>query len=127
VYVTRSGFVRTRPDIIADLRRTAARHRVHRLFTETAIAAFEEEGPDAEPVLNGCPPQIARLIFDEVAEAYDTADRAHRDATSPTTLVRDHLLPYTSHRREAARRALRARQLSNATGLDRLRVHLTIG
>ncbi|MGW5370334.1 hypothetical protein ACWER6_22985 [Streptomyces sp. NPDC004009] len=31
--------------------------------------AFESEGPNAEPFLNDCPERIARLIFDEVAEA----------------------------------------------------------
>jgi hypothetical protein len=70
---------------------------------------------------------IARLIFDEVAEAYDPADRAARDAASTTTWVRDFTLPYTSHRRERARRAARAQQLRNARGLDRLRIHLTVG
>ncbi|MEU9593375.1 hypothetical protein AB0D84_27125 [Streptomyces sp. NPDC048193] len=125
--VTRSGYVCTRPDILAALREEAASTPAHRQFTETAITAFEEDGPDAEPLLHGCPQAIARLIFDEVAEAYDPADRAARDAASTTTWVRDFALPYTSHRRERARRAGRAHQLRNARGLDRLRIHLTIG
>ncbi|MER6853787.1 hypothetical protein AB0A81_38810 [Streptomyces flaveolus] len=69
--VTPSGYVCTRPDILASLREEAARTPAHRQFTKTAITAFEEDGPDAEPLLNGCPETIARLIFDEVAEAYD--------------------------------------------------------
>ncbi|MFF8883731.1 hypothetical protein [Streptomyces flaveolus] len=87
--VTRSGYVCTRPDILADLREEAARTRAHQQFTETAITAFEEDGPDAEPLLSGCPESIAHLIFDEVAEAYDAADRAARDAASATTWVRE--------------------------------------
>ncbi|GJF26825.1 MULTISPECIES: hypothetical protein [Streptomyces] len=125
--VTRSGYVCTRPDILADLREEAARTRAHRQFTETVITAFEEDGPDAEPLLSGCPESIARLIFDEVVEAYDPADRAARDAASTITWVREFTLPYTSHRRERARRAVRAHRLRNARGLDRLRIHLTIG
>ncbi|MFF2205173.1 hypothetical protein [Streptomyces sp. NPDC058145] len=125
--VTPSGYVLTRPNILDHLREEAARTRSHREFTERAITAFESEGPDAEPFLNGCPHRIARLIFDEVAEAYDPADPAARDATRATTVVRDFALPYTSHRKEAVVRTLRARQRRNASGLDRLRVHLTIG
>ncbi|MFE5407182.1 hypothetical protein ACFQ9Z_39150 [Streptomyces sp. NPDC056580] len=125
--VTPSGYVLTRPDILDHLREEAARTRTHREFTERTITAFESEGPDAEPFLNDCPERIARLIFDEVAEAYDPADRAERDAARTTTLIRVYTLPYTNDRREAALRALRARQRRNARGLDRLRVRLTIG
>lgn len=124
--VTPSGFVLTRPDILDHLREEAARTGSHRQFTERAITAFECEGPDAEPFLNGCPERIARLIFDEVAEAYDPADRVARDAAT-TTVVRDFVLPYTSNRRQTALRVLRARQRHTASGLDRLRIHLTIG
>lgn len=127
MHITPSGYVRTRPDILDNIREEAASPRTHREFTQTAIAAFENEGPNAEPLLNGCPQRMARLIFDEVAEAYDRADRAERDAVSTTTVIRDFTLPYTSHRRAAARSALRARQLRNARGLGRLRVRLTIG
>ncbi|MEV7691622.1 hypothetical protein ACFW1F_35810 [Streptomyces bungoensis] len=125
--ITPIGYVLTRPDILDRLREEAARTRSHRQFTEAAITAFEQDGPDAEPFLDSCPERIARLIFDEVAEAYDTAERAAHDAARATTVVRDFALPYTSHRREAALRALCARQRRNARGLDRLRVHLTIG
>jgi hypothetical protein len=78
-------------------------------------------------LLDGCGQQMARLIFDEVAEAYDRADRAQRDAATTTTVIRDFTHPYISHRREAAQRALCARQLRNARGLDRLHVPLTTG
>ncbi|MCQ1580371.1 hypothetical protein [Streptomyces parvus] len=127
MHITPSGYVRTRPDILDSLREEAARTPAHRRFVETAITAFEQGGPDATPLLDGCGQRMARMIFDEVAEAYDRADRAQRDAASTTTVIRDFARPYTSHRREAAQRALRARQLRNARGLDRLRVLLTIG
>jgi hypothetical protein len=125
--ITPSGFVLTRPDILGTLRQEAARNRIHRKYAEDAIIAFEKEGPHATPPLNGCQQNIARLILDEVAQAYDRAERAARDAASTTTAVRDIPQPYTAHRRGAVRRALYARQMSNAHGLDRLRVCLTIG
>lgn len=127
MHITPSGYVRTRPDVLDSLREEAARTPAHHRFVETAITAFEQEGPDATPLLDGCGQRMARMIFNEVAEAYDRADRARRDAASTTTLIRDFTLPYTSYRREAAQRALRARQLRSARGLDRLRVLLTIG
>jgi hypothetical protein len=43
--VTPSGYVCSRPDILAALREEAARTPAHRQFTETAITAFEEDGP----------------------------------------------------------------------------------
>lgn len=125
--ITPSGHVLTRPDILDTLREEAARTPTHRRFVETAITAFEQEGPDAAPLLDGCGQQMARLIFDEVAEAYDNGERAKHDAASTTTVIREFTQPYTSHRRAAAQRALRARQLRNARGLDRLRLRLTIG
>ncbi|MFF2206063.1 hypothetical protein [Streptomyces sp. NPDC058145] len=82
--------------------------RSYRQFTETATTALDNEGFDAEPFLGGCPQQTARLIFDEIAEAMPGRPR-ESDVASITTAVRDFTLPYTSHRREAARRALHAR------------------
>ncbi|MFF9158359.1 hypothetical protein ACF1AB_39735 [Streptomyces sp. NPDC014846] len=41
-------------------------------------------------------------------------------------MVRNHQLPYTSHRRAQARRSEHERRSRNATGLDRLRHLLTI-
>ncbi|MFD7462830.1 MULTISPECIES: hypothetical protein [unclassified Streptomyces] len=92
----------------------------------TAITAFEEDGPDAQPLLNGCPQAAARLIFEEVTEAYITAGQATRIQDRNSTLVRDFQLPYTSHRRAQARRAEHKRRPRNATGLDMLRHLLTI-
>ncbi|MER5617695.1 hypothetical protein [Streptomyces sp. NPDC002215] len=125
--VTPSGYVCTRPDILESLREQAAPSLTHRPFVETAITAFEEQGPDADPLLNRCPQHIARLIFDEVTEAYDQADRAKHDAASTTTTVRDFTLPYTTHRRAQARRAEHNRRTRNATGVNRIRARLTIG
>jgi hypothetical protein len=127
--VTPSGYVLEFPDVLDELRATAARYKnpAHLAFVFTAVTAFEENGPDADPLLNGCARAAARLIFDEVAEAYITAEQATRIRAYNGTLACDFQLPYTSHRRDAARRAERERRLRNATtGLDRLRVLLTI-
>ncbi|MEW2425613.1 hypothetical protein ACIQSP_27230 [Streptomyces nigra] len=62
-----------------------------------AITAFEEEGSDAAPLLNGCRQATARLIFDEVTEAYLTVEQAARLQAGNSTLARgDYRLPYTS-------------------------------
>lgn len=126
--VTRSGYVLEFPHILDELRTTAAqcRNPAHLDFVNTAITAFEEEGPDAEPLLNGCPPRTAQLIFEEVTEAYITTEHATRVRGRNSTLVRGFQLPYTSHRRAQARRVEHERRIRNATGLDRLRHLLTI-
>ncbi|MGW6202112.1 hypothetical protein ACWF9B_00430 [Streptomyces sp. NPDC055089] len=126
--VTRSGYVLEFEDVLDRLRETASqcRNPAHLTFVTAAITAFEEEGPDATPILNGCPQATARLIFDEVTEAYITADQASRIHTSNSNLARNFQLPYTSHRQAQARRAEHERRGRNATGLDRLRHLLTI-
>ncbi|MEU7031604.1 hypothetical protein AB0A60_33515 [Streptomyces sp. NPDC046275] len=120
--VTRSGYVLQFEHVLDGLKETAAqcRNPAHLAFVTTAITAFEEEGPNAAPLLNGCPQAAARRIFDEVAEAYITAEPAAR------IQARDFQPPYTSHRRAEARRAAHERRSRNATGLDRLRHLLTI-
>ncbi|MGW5367642.1 hypothetical protein ACWER6_30385 [Streptomyces sp. NPDC004009] len=72
--------------------RAAARRLAQVTFTPAGLVTFYDSigevdwaGPDAEPFLNGCPERIARLIFDEVAEACDPTDRAVRDAARTTT------------------------------------------
>ncbi|MFJ5817303.1 hypothetical protein ACIQGT_25915 [Streptomyces sp. NPDC093108] len=77
-------------------------------------------------MLDGCPQAVARRIFEEVTEAYITAEDATCIQARGSTLVRDFQLPYTSHRRAQARRAEHERRGRNATGLDRLRHLLTI-
>ncbi|MFD7460701.1 MULTISPECIES: hypothetical protein [unclassified Streptomyces] len=126
--VTPSGYVLAFPHVLDELRATAAqcKNPAHLDFVNTAITAFEEEGPGAQPLLNGCPLRAAQLIFEEVAEAYITAEQATHAQDRSSTLVRDFRLPYTSHRRAQARRAERERRLRNATGLDRLRHLLTM-
>ncbi|MFB7836173.1 hypothetical protein [Streptomyces sp. NPDC056056] len=126
---TPSGYVREFPHILEGLRDIAAlcQNPAHLTFVNTAIAAFEQEGPNAEPLLNGCPLRIAQLIFEEVAEAYITAQTADRLREQGSFLARNFRHPYTAHRRAQALQARRARRLRNATGLDRLRAHLTIG
>ncbi|MEU5196049.1 hypothetical protein AB0G86_18665 [Streptomyces scabiei] len=126
--VTPSGYVLEFPHVLEGLRTTAAqcKNPAHLDFVNTAITAFEEAGPDAEVLLNGCPQATAQLIFNEVTEAYITAETADRVQASNSTLVRDFQLPYTSHRRAQARRAEHERRLRNATGLDLLRHLLTI-
>lgn len=126
--VTRSGYVLEFPHVLDELRATAAqcKNPAHLNFVNTAITAFEEKGPDAAPLLNGCPQAAAQLIFAEVTEAYITAEQATRIQARKSTLVRDFQLPYTHHRRAQAREAEHERRLRNATGLDRLRHHLTI-
>ncbi|MEV0966947.1 hypothetical protein AB0J25_31045 [Streptomyces sp. NPDC049910] len=126
--VTRSGYVLEFEHVLDGLRETAGqcRNPAHLAFVTAAITAFEDEGPDARPLLNGCPQAAARLIFDEVAEAYITTEQATRVQARGSTLVRDFQLPYTSHRRAQARRAEHERRGRNATGLDRLRHLLTI-
>ncbi|MET7490184.1 hypothetical protein [Streptomyces sp. NPDC005538] len=126
--VTRSGYVLEFTHVLDELRATAAqcKNTAHLDFVTTAITAFEEEGPDAEPLLNGCPLHAAQLIFEEVTEAYITTEQATRAHGRNSTLVRDFQLPYTSHRRAQAARAERERRISNASGLDRLRHLLTI-
>jgi hypothetical protein len=125
---TPSGYVLEFPHVLDGLRATAAqcKNPAHLNFVTTAITAFEEEGPDAEPLLHGCPERAAQLIFAEVTEAYITAAQAARIQASNSTLTRDFQLPYTSHRRAQARRAEHERRGRNATGLDRLRHLLTI-
>ncbi|MFF1678761.1 hypothetical protein ACFVYG_22310 [Streptomyces sp. NPDC058256] len=126
--VTSSGYVLEFPHVLDGLRATAAqcRNPAHLDFVTTAITAFEEAGPDAEPLLNGCPLSAAQLIFEEVAEAYITTVQATRIQDRNSTLAHDFRLPYTSHRRAQARRAERERRLRNATGLDLLRHLLSI-
>ncbi|MFI6282899.1 hypothetical protein [Streptomyces sp. NPDC050988] len=126
--VTRSGYVLEFTHVLDELRATAAqcKNPAHLDFVTTAITAFEEAGPDAEPLLNGCPLHAAQLIFEEVTQAYITTEQATRIHGRNSSLVRDFHLPYTSHRRAQARRAERERRLRNATGLDRLRHLLTI-
>ncbi|MET8406215.1 hypothetical protein [Streptomyces sp900116325] len=94
--VTRSGYVLEFPHILDELRATAAqcKNPAHLNFVTTAITAFDEEGPDAEPFLKGCPQHTARLIFEEVTEAYITTEQATRNQTRDSTLVRDFQLPY---------------------------------
>ncbi|MER5378467.1 hypothetical protein [Streptomyces sp. NPDC002553] len=120
--VTPSGYVLQFEHVLDGLRETAAQCKspAHLAFVTAAITAFEEEGPDAAPLLNGCPQATARLIYAEVAEAYITTEQATR------IQARDFQLPYTSHRRAQARRAEHERRGRNATGLDRLRHRLTI-
>ncbi|MFF8619173.1 hypothetical protein [Streptomyces sp. NPDC015350] len=76
--VTPSGYALQFEHVLDELRATAAqcKNPAHLAFVNTAIAAFEEDGPDAEPLLNGCPERIAQLIFDEVTEAYIIAGQA---------------------------------------------------
>ncbi|MEU5242219.1 hypothetical protein ACH4UR_37275 [Streptomyces lydicus] len=126
--VTRSGYVLEFEHVLDGLRETArqCKNPAHLDFVTAAITAFQEEGPEARPFLNGCPQAAARLIFEEVTEAYITAEQATRMQARGGTLVRDFQLPYTSHRRAQARRAEHERRLRNATGLDRLRHLLTI-
>ncbi|MFD8666611.1 hypothetical protein ACFV1U_14560 [Streptomyces microflavus] len=125
---TPSGYVLTRPDALEALREEASRTPTHRTFLDAAITAIEHNGPDdADPLLHGCSQQIAGMILAEAAEAYEPADRVERAAHSNTTVVRDFQQPYTSHRQAAARRADRARSLREATGINRLRIRLTIG
>ncbi|MFF7115446.1 hypothetical protein ACFY91_24485 [Streptomyces albogriseolus] len=126
--VTRSGYVLKFEHVLDALRETAGqcRNPAHLAFVTVAITAFEEEGPDAAPLLNGCPQAAARRILDEVAEAHITTEQATRIQARNSTLVRDFQLPYTSHRRAQARRAAHERRGRNATGLDRLRHLLTI-
>ncbi|WP_327309786.1 hypothetical protein OG730_41625 (plasmid) [Streptomyces sp. NBC_01298] len=126
---TPSGYVLEFPHILEGLRDAAAqcRNPAHRTFVNTAIAAFEQEGPDAEPLLNGCPLRIAQLIFDEVSEAYITTQTADRVREQNSILARDFQRPYTAHRRAQSIQARRARRIRKATGMDRLRAHLTIG
>ncbi|MFI1701426.1 hypothetical protein ACH419_36475 [Streptomyces bobili] len=126
--VTPSGYVLEYTDVLEELRTIAAqcKNPAHLGFVTTAITAFEEEGPDAEPLLNGCPQRVARLIFAEVTEAYITTAQATRAHGRNSTQVRDFQRPYTSHRRAQARQAEHERRLRNATGLDLLRHLLTI-
>ncbi|MEU1519124.1 hypothetical protein ABZ490_44515 [Streptomyces sp. NPDC005811] len=126
--VTPSGYVLEFPHVLDGLRATAGqcKNPAHLAFVTAAVTAFEEEGPDAEPALNGCPQAAARLIFDEVTEAYITTEQATRIQARNSTLVRAFQLPYTSHRRARARQAEQQRRLRNATGLERLRHLLTI-
>ncbi|HLU99607.1 MAG TPA: hypothetical protein VKZ89_22490, partial [Thermobifida alba] len=72
--VTRSGYVLKFEHVLDGLRETAGqcRNPAHLAFVTAAITAFEEEGPNVCPLLNGCPQAAARLISDEVAEAYIT-------------------------------------------------------
>ncbi|MFE9250892.1 hypothetical protein [Streptomyces sp. NPDC007088] len=60
----------------------------HLTFVTTAITAFEQEGPDARPLLKGCPQAAARRIFEEVTEAYITAEDATCIQARGSTLVR---------------------------------------
>ncbi|MGX1127852.1 hypothetical protein RKD49_000042 [Streptomyces glaucescens] len=121
--VTPSGYVLEFPHELDELRATAAqcKNPAHLDFVNTAITAFEDEGPGAQPLLNGCPQRAPQLIFEEVTEAYITAGQATRVHEQNSTLVRDFQLPYTSHRCAQACRAERERRISNATGLDQLR------
>lgn len=125
---TPSGYVLEFPHVLDGLRETAAqcKNPAHAAFVTTAITAFEQEGPDAAPLLDGCPQAAARRIFEEVTEAYITAEQATCIQARGSTLVRDFQRPYTSHRRAQARRAEHERRGRNATGLDRLRHLLTI-
>ena len=126
--VTRSGYVLEFEHVLDGLQETAGhcRNPAHLAFVTTAITAFEEEGPNAAPFLNGCPQAAARLIFVEIAEAYITAEQATRIQARNSTLARDFQLPYTSHRRAQARRAEHERRGRNATGLDLLLHKFTI-
>ncbi|KAB7835699.1 hypothetical protein [Streptomyces mobaraensis] len=125
--VTRSGYVLEFEHVLDELKKTAGqcRNPAHLAFVTAAITAFEEEGPHAAPLLNGCPQADARRIFDEVAEAYITTEQATRIQARNSTLARNFQLPYTSHRRAQARRAEHERRGRTATGLDRLRHLLT--
>ncbi|MFE8941175.1 hypothetical protein ACFYNX_27335 [Streptomyces sp. NPDC007872] len=127
--VTPSGYVLEFPHVMEGLRDIAAQcqNPAHLTFVDTAIAAFEQEGPSAEPLLNGCPLRIAQLIFEETAEAYITVQTAARLHEQGSFLARNFRHPYTAHRRAQALQAHRARRLRNVTGLDRIRAHLTIG
>ncbi|MCZ1011996.1 hypothetical protein O1L68_40510, partial [Streptomyces lydicus] len=93
--VTPSGYVLEFPHILDELQETAGqcKNPAHAAFVTTAITAFEEEGPDAAPLLNGCPQAAARRIFDEVTEAYITGAQATRIQARNSTLVRDLQLP----------------------------------
>ncbi|MFI9018717.1 hypothetical protein ACIGZI_32255 [Streptomyces griseus] len=126
--VTLSGYVLAFEHVLDGLRATAGQcqNPAHRAFVTAAITAFEEEGPDAAPLLNGCPQPIARMIFDEVTEAYITTDKAARLQARTSTLARNFQLPYTSHRQAQAARAEHERRVRNATGVARLRQRLTI-
>ncbi|MFD6470527.1 hypothetical protein [Streptomyces goshikiensis] len=126
--VTPSGYVLEFEHVLDGLRATAGqcKNPAHLAFVTTAITAFEEEGPDAAPLLNGCPQAAARRIFDEVAEAYITADKAACLQARGSIMTRNFQLPYTSHRLAQARQAEHERRSRNATGLDRLRHRLTI-
>ncbi|KOV92221.1 hypothetical protein, partial [Streptomyces sp. NRRL WC-3723] len=111
--VTPSGYVLEFPHVLEDLRATAAqcKNLAHLDFVTTAITAFEEEGPHARPLLNGCPHRAARLIFEEVIEAYITVEQATCIRARNSTLTRNFQLPYPSHRRAQARRAEHERRL----------------
>lgn len=126
--VTPSGYVLQFEHVLDELKEAAGqcRNPAHLAFVTAAITAFEKEGSDAAPRLNGCPQAAARRILDEVAEAYITAAQATRIQASNSTLARNFQLPYTSHRRAQARRAEHERRGRKATGLDRLRHLLTI-
>ncbi|MFJ5817297.1 hypothetical protein ACIQGT_25885 [Streptomyces sp. NPDC093108] len=121
--VTSSGYVLEFTYVLDKLRATAAqcKNPAHFNFVTTAITAFEEEGPDAEPLLNGCPQRAARLIFEEVTQAYITTEQATRIQARDSTLARDFQLPYTSHRRAQARRTEHEHRIRNVTGPDLLR------
>ncbi|MER5889684.1 hypothetical protein ABT160_38155 [Streptomyces sp. NPDC001941] len=127
---TRSGYVLAFEHVLDDLRATASlcKNPAHLAFVTTAITAFEQDGPDADPALHGCPRADARRIFTEVTEAYITLDTAMRVQASNGNLFRDFHLPYTRHRGTQARRAAhQARQARRgSTGLDQLRRRLTI-
>ncbi|MFE2852688.1 hypothetical protein ACFXJO_16350 [Streptomyces lavendulae] len=126
---TPSGYVLEFPHILEGLRDIAGQcqNPAHLTFVDTAIEAFEQEGLNAEPLLSGCPLRFAQLIFEEVAEAYITAETADRVRKQGSFLARNFHRPYTAHRRAQALQARRARRIREATGLDRLRAHLTIG
>ncbi|WP_327411363.1 hypothetical protein OG458_42255 (plasmid) [Streptomyces sp. NBC_01281] len=126
--VSRSGFVLEFPHILEELKETASgcRNAAHRVFVDAAIMAFEEVGPDAEPLLNGCPQDVAQMIFDEVTEAYTSVSSGEPVGGENTFRARAFQLPYSSHRREQGRRAERERRVREATGLNRLRELLTL-
>ncbi|MFB6984557.1 hypothetical protein [Streptomyces sp. NPDC056304] len=93
--ITRSGFVLHLPHVLENLRATAAacKSPAHLTFVDNAITAFEENGPDATPDLDGCPLPTARLIFEEVTEAYITASTALRVQERGSFLACDVQLP----------------------------------
>ncbi|WP_405968898.1 hypothetical protein OG613_49080 (plasmid) [Streptomyces sp. NBC_00015] len=126
--MTSSGYVLEFPHVLDGLRTTAGqcKNPAHAAFVTAAITAFEQDGPGAELLLNGCPLRAAQLIFAEVTEAYITTETATRVRASNSTLVRDFQRPYTRHRRAQALRAEHERRGRNATGLDLLRHLLTI-